>query len=110
MLGIERKTARREKHLNGKLNLNLLFQQHPASMMKVSFSVNIYFRLLHKFIYAPRSFSLTREEKRFEATKYSLSQHEDTRHASRNDFIMFHTPRQTDEISIKIAWKIESLR
>lgn len=47
MFGIERKTARGEKHLNGKLNLNLLFQQHQTSMLKVSFSVNIYFRLLH---------------------------------------------------------------
>lgn len=64
MFGIERKIARREKHLNGKLNLNLLFQQHPTSLMKVSLSVNIYFRLLHKFIYASRSFSLTRVSRR----------------------------------------------
>lgn len=77
MFGIERKTARGEKHLNGKLNLNLLFQQHPTSLMKVSFSVNIYFRLLHKFIYASLSLSLSltrvsKRKKRFEATKIFL--------------------------------------
>lgn len=52
-------------------------------------------------------------EKKKNSTKYSLSQHGDTCHPNRNDFIMLHTQHQTERVierSIKIAWKIESLR
>lgn len=114
MFGIERKIARREKTSERKIKSKFVVST-ASNQLDESIAFCKYLFSSFTQIYLCLSLFLTYSslEKKKNSTKYSLSQHGDTCHPNRNDFIMLHTQHQTERVierSIKIAWKIESLR